>query len=273
MKTFVCTVLVIASALLSAPASHAQGLLRKIKDKANQVADKAVDKAVNKTIEDKTGVPMDNNGSSGSSGSSSSPSSSGRPTNKTGEGLKNATPPDVNAQILEAEKAHDAGSYSDSRYAIQQALLGVEIQIGREILASLPATVTGLNKDTLQDKVAATQWGWSNITIQRVYAKSPDQQMTVSIGNNSFYSGLVNVYFNNAYVQANAEQQNVKQVKVKGYRAVIQFDSNKGYTLLVPIGQSSIISWECINFATEQDVMNAAGAFDIDGIKKMLGEQ
>ena len=48
---------------------------------------------------------------------------------------------------------------------------------------------------------------------------------------------------------------------------------DKGYTLLVPLGQSSLIVWECINFATEQDVMNAANAFDIDGIKKMLGEQ
>jgi hypothetical protein len=273
MRTFVCTALLIAFALLSAPASHAQGFLKKIKDKANQVADKAVDNAVNKTVEDKTGVPMGTNQSSGSSGQSSSSSSSGKPTNKTGEGLKNATPPDVNAQILEAEKAHDAGSFSDARYAIQQALLGVEIQIGREILTSLPATVNGLNKDTTQDKVAATQWGWSNITIQRVYTKTPDQQLTVAIGNNSFYSGLVNMYFNNAYVQANAEQQNVKQVKVKSYRAIIQFDDSKGYTLLIPIGQSSIISLECINFANEQDVMNAANTFDIDGIKKMLGEQ
>jgi len=41
----------------------------------------------------------------------------------------------------------------------------------------------------------------------------------------------------------------------------------------VPIGQSSLIVWECINFATEAEVMSAANVFDIDGIKKMLGEQ
>ena len=77
------------------------------------------------------------------------------------------------------------------------------------------------------------------------------------------------------YAQTNSDgkNQNVKQTKVKSYKAVITYDDSKGYTLLVPLGQSSLIVWECVNFATEQDVMNAANAFDIDGIKKMLGEQ
>ena len=121
----------------------------------------------------------------------------------------------------------------------------------------------------------STQWGWNNLTIQSVYKKD-DQEMTVTIGNNSVYSGFVDLYFNNSmYTQTNSDgnKQNVKQTKVKSYKAVISYDDSKGYTLLVPLGQSSLIVWECINFASEQDVMNAANAFDIDGIKKMLGEQ
>ena len=120
----------------------------------------------------------------------------------------------------------------------------------------------------------STQWGWSNLTIQSVYKKD-DQQMTVNIGNNGVYSGFVNMYFNSAYMQTNSngDKQDVKQTKVKGYKALIKYDKNEGYTLLVPLGQTSLIAWEYINFASEQDVMNAANAFDIDGIKKMLGEQ
>ena len=239
-------------------------LLKKLKEKVNS--------AVNAT----GNGDNSSNSSTTSSGntSSSSQGPSGSPVNKTGGGLTNTTPPDVNQQIADAEKSQKDGKYSDARYAIQQALMSIEIQIGKQILASLSATVDGLDKDTTQNKVMSTQWGWNNLSIQSVYRKG-DKQMTITIGNNAAYSGFVNLYFNSAYSQtvSNEKDQNVKQTKLKGYKALITYDESKGYTLMVPLGQSSLVVWECINFATEQEVMNAAGTFDIDAIKKMLGEQ
>ena len=245
--------------LFTANNSQAQ-FLKKLKDKVNNAVN-----TVTKPAESNTG---NNSNSSNSSSSSSSPA------NKKGGGLTNTTPPDVNQQIADAEKSQKDGNFSDARYSIQQALVGIEIQIGKEILLSLPESVSGLQKDTLQNKVMSTQWGWNNLSIQSVYKKG-DQQLTITIGNNSVYSGFVNLYFNSAYSQTvnNGKDQNVKQTKLKSYKALITYDDSKGYTLMVQLGQSSLIVWECINFATEQDVMNAAGAFDIDGIKKMMGEQ
>lgn len=234
-------------------------LLKKIKDKVN--------KAVNPTT---TTTTTDNSGTT----DNTAVDASGKPVNKGGGGLKNTPPPDVNQQILDAEQAHAAANYSDARYSIQQALIGVEIQLGRALLKSLPDPVVGLPKDTMQDKVMSTQWGWNNMTMQRVYTDKKDKQLTVTIGNNALYSGVANLYFNNAYmVQADANDQNIKQVKVKGNKAIIQYEDSKGYTLMVPLGQSGLIVWECINFADENEVMTAANTFDIDGIKKMLGEQ
>lgn len=242
----------------------AQGLLKKLKDKVN----KAVDKSVDKEVEKKTGLPSDS-----PSNDNSNTNSSGKPTNKGGGGLTNTEPPDVKAQMAEAETAHGAKNYSDARYSLQQALMGVEIQLGRQVLRSLPLTVVSVPADTTQDKVMSTQWGWNNMTIQRVYRKD-DKQLTITIGNNSVYSPFISMYFANAgMVEANAEKQNIKQVKVKGNKAVIQYEDSKGYTLMMQMGQTSLIVWECINFASEQEVMTAANAFDIDGIKKMLGEK
>jgi hypothetical protein len=239
---------------------------KKLKEKAKE--------AVNKTI------APGNSGSSGSNGNTSTEeqesnaSSGGKPVNKGGGGLKNTTPPDVNQQMIDAETAHTAAKYSDARYSIQQALVGVEIQLGREILKSLPSPVVGLTKDTLQDKVSSTQWGWNNLTIQRVYTDQKDKQLTITIGNNVLYAGMVNMYFNNAYgVQADGNNQNVKQTKVKGNKAIIEYSDSKGYTLVVSLGQSAMIVWECINFADENEVMTAANSFDVEGIKKTLGEQ
>lgn len=258
--------LMLVAVLFAYQPANAQ-FLKKLKDKAKN--------AVNKTI----GTDTNNSSSSSESqdnnnNNSSSSTSGGKPTNKGGGGLKNTTPPDVQQQIADAETAHTAAKYSDARYSIQQALVGVEIQLGREILKALPSPVVALEKDTTQDKVSSTQWGWNNLTIQRVYSDKKDKQLTVTIGNNALYAGMANLYFNNAYgVQADANNQNIKQTKVKGNKAIIEYEDSKGYTLMVSLGQSAMIVWECINFADENEVMAAANSFDIDGIKKSLGEQ
>ncbi|HRI21591.1 MAG TPA: hypothetical protein PLA68_11590 [Panacibacter sp.] len=256
MKTAI--LLFVALALIALPKQSEAQLLKKLKDKVN--------KTINPTST--TGTTSDQ------AGTNTTVDANGKPVNKGGGGLKNTPPPDVNEQIADAEQSHGAAKYSDARYSLQQALVGIEIQLGREMLKTLPSPVAGLEKDTTQDKVVSAQWGWSNLTIQRGYTDNKDKQLTVTISNNGMYSGFVTMYFNNAYgVQANADNQNMKQVKVKGNKAIIQYDDSKGYTLIVPIGQASMIVWEAINFTDETEVMNAANTFDIDGIKKQMGEQ
>ncbi len=252
----------IALFILPAYTVTAQGIFKKLKDKAGQVLEK---KATPATNQDGNNTNSNNNANSGSSG---------KPTNKGGAGLSNTEPPDVKLQMDEAEAAHKNKNYSDARYSLQQALQGVEIQLGRQILKSLPSKINTLPADTLQDKVSSTQWGWNNLTILRVYKDGADKQLTVSIGNAGMYSAMATIYFANAgMLEANNQNQNYKQVKVKGNKAIIQYEDSKGYTLIASIGQTSVIVWECINFANEQEVMSAANSFDIDGIKKMLGEQ
>ncbi|MES2646776.1 MAG: hypothetical protein V4717_07885 [Bacteroidota bacterium] len=253
-----------ATFLFMAAPGHAQ-LMKKLKDK---VAD-----ATNKVINNKIDPNSDSQGNTTNTSSQPGNTSSGKPVNKGGAGLKNTPPPDVLQQMNDAETANKASNYTDARYSLQQALMGVELQLGRKVLLSLPATVNNLPKDSTQDLVSSSQWGWSNLTMQRVYKDGKDKQLTVTIGNNALYMGFVNMYFNNSMVQADASQQNVKHVKVKGNKSLIQYDDSKGYTLITPIGQTSMIVWECINFSDENEVMRAAENFDIDGIKKTLGEQ
>ena len=244
--------------------ASSQGFLKKLKDK--------VSNAVNNQIDQKAGVPASNGTSSNDNNTNTT--SSGKPTNKGGGGLSNTAPPDVNAQITDAITAHAAKNYSDSRYSLQQALIGVEIQLGHQIIKSLPTSLDGLNVDTAQDIVTSTQWGWSNLTIHRVWKNGADKQLTITIGNAGMYASIATMYFSNAsMIEANGGKQNFKQVRVKGNKALIQYEDRTGYTLIVSIGQTSMIVYECINFANEQEVMNTANSIDIDGIKKLLGEQ
>lgn len=249
--------------------TNGQGLVGKLKQKASQAAEKALEKKA----EDKTGVNNSANTNSNDQDNSSPDNSSGnRPTNKGGGGLV-STPPDVNQNLEEAETAFKAGSYGEARYAVQQAMLGVEMEIGQKVLKSLPEKVSALPLVSEEDQVTSTGYGWAGLTIVRVY-RTDDKELKTSIANNSAMMSAVNMYLaNGGYSQQTGGQQNWKQTKVKGHKAIIEYDENSGYKLSVPLGQTSLIVWEGINYASEQEMMGAANTFDIDGIKKMLGEK
>jgi hypothetical protein len=248
--------------------AQAQGLMGKLKQKAEQAAEKALDKKA----KEKAGIPDNQNTGGNDNSSGNSNSTSSNPSNKGGGGLI-TTPPDVKANLGDAETAYKANSYGDARYAVQQAMLGVELEIGNKVLKSLPESVSGMPSQKENDQVTSTGWGWAGLTIQREYRKD-DKQLRTTIANNSAWMSALNMYLaNGGYAQQTGGEQNWKQTKVKGHRAVIEYNESSGYKLSVPLGQTSLIVWDAVNFATEQEVMSAANAFDIDGLIKTLGEK
>ena len=243
--------------------THAQGILRKIKNATDNAADKIINKKTDEAIYGKDGKPV-NNGSS-STGKNN-------PSNSTGQGLI-TTPPNVDENLTASETAFKGGNYGEARYSLQQAMLGVELQIGQNILKGLPETIAGLKKDATADQVASTSWGWTGLTIHREWGEG-NKQLRFTVANNAIWLQAINMYLaNGGYAQQTGGQQNWKQTKFKGYRAVIEYDQSSGYKLSVPLGQTSLLLFEGVNFATEQDLMNAAGQINIDAIKKSLGEK
>jgi hypothetical protein len=247
-------------------ASHGQGILRQIKNAtnnaANNAANKIIDKKTDEAIYGKDGKPVNGTQSNGKN----------NPSNKSGAGLI-TTPPNVDENLTSAETAFNNKNYGETRYSLQQAMLGVELQIGQNILKGLPETIAGLKKDAGEDQVASTSWGWTGLTIHREWS-SGDKQLRFTIANNAVWLQAINLYLaNGGYAQQTGGQQNWKQTKLKGYRAVIEYDQSSGYKLSVPLGQTSLLVYEGVNFATEQEMMDAAAQINIDAIKKSLGEK
>src|SRR3954453_10094978 len=119
LKLLLCCVL----ATMLAPNTHAQGMLRKIKNAADRAADKAADKIIDKKADEAIYGPNGNpNNGTASNGSN-------KPGNKGGGGLI-TIPPNVADNLTAAETAFKGGNYGDARYAVQQAMLGVELEIG-----------------------------------------------------------------------------------------------------------------------------------------------
>ena len=238
-------------------------LMKKLKEKVASAAEKV------------SGTESQNqttNGGTTPAGGATANGNNNSPRNTGGAGLI-TTPPDVKENLADAETSFGSGKYSEARYAVQQAMLGVELQIGQSILKSLPKTIAGLNYDSTADQVTSSGWGWAGLTIYRQYTNG-EKQMKFSIVNNSAWMQAVNMYFNNAgYAQQTGGQQNWKQTKIKGIRAVIEYNESSGYKLSAPLGQTSLLVYEGINFTNEGEFMKAAEQIDIDKIKKQLGEK
>ena len=258
---------------LISSSANSQGLLKKLKQKAENAAERVVDKKTDEAIDGKVSEVTGNTEPPSSGNSSSGTSSSkNRPSNKGGAGLV-TTPPDVKENLSGAEAAFKSQNLGEARYAIQQAMLGVEMEIGQKLLKSLPESVAGLPKQPEEDKVTSSGWGWTGLMIKREYLKE-DKQLTFTMANNSLLMTSLNMFLTSgAYGESTGGQQKWKQTKVKGNKAVIEYDDSSGYKLNVPIGQSSILVFEGVNFANEQEIMAAVNEFDIDWIKKTLGEK
>ena len=147
-------------------------------------------------------------------------------------------PPDVLANIGEAEKAFSDKKYSDARFSVRQAIMGIELEIGNNILDELPDEVKGLPAKKDEDMVASTGIGFAGLIIERTYREG-DKEFKVSVANESAWLSAANMYL--ASGGQYSDDDNHKIVKFGDERAVLEYDEYSGYKLSVPFGQSSIL--------------------------------
>lgn len=257
--------------------------LKKLQEKAANAAEKVIDRKIDEKTDkllgngtqgsDGTNIQGAAANRAGSASGGSTVNRPGRMANTQGAGLI-TSPPDVRANLSTAESSFKEGNYGSSRYAVQQAILGVEMEIGEKLLKSLPEKVSGLAGQKDQDEVSSSGWGWAGLVINRTYS-SDTQQFIFSIANNSLLSSVNQFLMGSglAMGQSTGGQQNWKQIMVKGNKAIIEYDEGSGYKLSIPLGQSSLLSFEGINFSGEQDMIAAVNEFSIDEIRKTLGEK
>ena len=67
--------------------------------------------------------------------------------------------------------------------------------------------------------------------------------------------------------------ENQKEVTIKGYDAVITYSDSDGYSICITLGQQTFVIVEGVNVASEAEMTSIAESFDYDKIKKSLGDQ
>jgi len=186
---------------------------------------------------------------------------------------KYLTPPDVNDNLAEAEAFATDGDYSGARMLIQQAIVGIEMEMGRMILNSFPKEINGLAYVEANDELYSSGMNFAGMGIGRSYGDN-DKSLNVGVINNSILLSSYSAMMSASTYSAENEEVQAKTIRVQGNRGVIQYEeSNDMYELGVPLGQSTIFILKGIRFSSEEEMMGAANAFDLTQIKDMLGEQ
>jgi len=232
----------------------------------NKIKDKAEDKLIEELFDNDKDKDKTQSSTQQSQTTSTSTSSNNR--NTTGGGL--STDIDVNAQIDDASKSFANEDFSASKFAIKQALQGIELEMGKEVLKSLPENVDGLPAQNDEDRVTSSGAGFVGLYIERRYEKG-NKELDVVVANNSAWISAVNMYLHNTGYSTSQDEQ-YKQIQFQDNEGVVEFSESSGYKLSVPFGQTSILVIQGINYENENSFMNACNEIKIDDIKSKLGE-
>ena len=236
---------------IAQPAAHAQlgGLGKKLK----QAAEKALQDEIGVGNPDVPDTPQPDNGDNSN-------------TNNSSIKGKKLTPPDVSELLDNAKAALASEQYANARYEVKEAVKGVELEIGYQILAAMPGSVSGLSYNEEDDGIVSTGMGFAGLVINRYY-QGNNKRVTSTIGNNSAIGASYSYMMNAGYASSN---DNVKSVTVQGYRGTLSFDGNNTYTLGIPFAQSSVFILEGEGFADEDELQQAADNFDIATFEDLL---
>lgn len=251
---------------------YSQNLLKKIKNKVeDKTVDKAVDKVFGKDADKNKTTTNTNDDTNNNNMGAANTSSRARPTQNSEGGGLSKTNTDVKGSINEAKTAVAAKKYPDARYSVRQAIQAVELEIGQNILKSLPDKANDLPKLPEEDKVTSNGIGFQGLFITRVYS-AKDKELSIEILNDATMLMGINMYLNNPGMGGDNEN-NGKRIKYKDYPGLLQFDKSSGYALSVPFGQTSLFVVKGVNFKDEAEFMASANLFDLEKIKTELGEK
>jgi hypothetical protein len=171
--------------------------------------------------------------------------------------------------IANAKTAYASGKLEDAHFALQQAMQEIDIIIGKEVIALLPAKMDNFAANTKDDNIM-NNVGYMGSTIHRSWGQNNDVDLSI-IGNSPLIQTL-NTFLNTPVLGGMMSNGNNKIIKVQGYKAqLIKEDNGSGqtnYTIQIPLG-SSLITFVAKN-TTDTQITTWANTLPLQQIAKLL---
>lgn len=174
-----------------------------------------------------------------------------------------ATAQDFQKNISSARTAYAAGNLQDSRFAMEQMLRDLDIEIGKEILKLLPSKIGTRNANTASDNVNGTT-GFTGLFVERQYGTDPNNASIEVINNSPLITSIGLIL-----AAPMMHDQNQKVIKVQGYKALLTKNQNSetgktGYELQIPMN-NTLITLK-ITETSETEITTAANTIPLANI-------
>ena len=125
---------------------------------------------------------------------------------------------EVPVLLDEAAGAYKNGNLEDARFALQQALNGINQAIGRDILEMLPQQLGDMNAVAESDNVTGLNTGFAGLFVSRHY-KGEVNHAEVEIMSDSPFLASINMLLSMPVFLASDPNQ--KRIKIDGQKALL----------------------------------------------------
>jgi hypothetical protein len=175
---------------------------------------------------------------------------------------------DVNEKLNEAQKAYQSGNLEEARFALQEALQGVNQAIGRDILEMLPKSLEGMAVVEGSDIVSGVNVGFAGLFVSRRY-EGEATSASIEIMSDSPLIAAVNTFLSLPAIMVSDPNQ--KRVRVDGYRGMQtrnEYEGNVTYEIQIPVG-STLFSFNVSGFDDEKKVTDMLNSLQVGKIAKI----
>lgn len=177
---------------------------------------------------------------------------------------------DFSKNITAAKNSYATGNLEDARFAMQQMLNDLDIEIGKEVLKILPAKMDAFSSNTQNDNVTANT-GLAGVLVHRDYGTG-ENQLDIDMMSNSPLVASINAILSIPFM-GNSGDGSQKIIKIEGYKGMLQKSVDEetkrtDYTLQIPIG-STLLTFTAPN-TSEAEVIKMANTIPLSKITKLV---
>ncbi len=181
----------------------------------------------------------------------------------------NVAAQDVQEKLNEAQSSYSSGDLENARFALQQALQGINQAIGKDILALLPDNIGGMDKIVANDNVTGVTAGFAGLFVNRNY-QGEKRDAAVQIMSDSPMITAINAML--AMPSFINSDPNQKRIKIENYKALLNKSTGAegeiSYNIQMPFG-SSMFTFSCTGIADENEVISLLKNIPVDKIVKI----